>query len=143
MSVRGPFLAALFALCVVSGQPVNACSPPPPMSVVTGPNGVMLPYQEPSYFAFLGRVVGYAESAAATPALAIEVIDPWTARQRRGEIVTIAVEQWQGCNLSKPMGERFQPAKYPIGTRVRVVSPRSTMYTWDVEVGLVVLGVAP
>ena len=137
------FLVVSIALWAFSGGVAIACSPPPAIPVVAGPNGVMLPYQEPSYFAFLGKVVGHEDNAAGVPALAVEVLDAWTARQRRGEIVTIAVEQWQGCGLPKPMGERFQPARYPIGTRVRIVSRESTMYTWDVEVGISVLGVAP
>ena len=135
---RALVLAALLAS--VASHAI-ACSPPPPHPVVEGPTGTLLPRHDASDFAFLGKVVGHTQTAAGVPALAVEVLDPWTARQRRGEIVTIAVDQWQGCNLPRPMGERFQPARYPLGTRVRIVSPESTIYSWDVNTSIAVLGV--
>lgn len=129
---------ALIGLAFASGA--LACSPPAPLSTVSGPGGSQIPYQEPTYYAFLGKVVGYKRNAAGDPALSIVVLDAWTNRQVVGETVTIGVARWQGCGLRKPMGERFHPASYPIGTRVRVVSKEDTMFTWDVENGILVLG---
>lgn len=135
-------LIVLLSLWVYVGEAI-ACSPPPPLSVVEGPGGTLVPYQEPSYYAFLGKVVGHTRNGQGAPALSVEVIDAWTTRQKIGEVVIIAVQQWQGCGLKKAMGELFQPQAYPLGTRLRIVSRDSTMFTWDVKNGISVLGVAP
>jgi len=70
------------------------------------------------------------------------VLDAWSDRQEVGQVITIGVEQWIGCGLTKPLtGEApFRPDAYPMGTRLRVISREQTMYTWDVEAGLLVLG---
>ncbi len=140
--MRQFFLVVLFSQCIYAGEAI-ACSPPPPLSVIEGPNGTLVPNREPSYYAFLGKVVGHTRNGRGVPALSVKVIDAWTTRQRVGEVIVIAVEQWQGCGLPEAMGEPFQPQAYPLGTRLRIVSRESTMFTWDVENGISVLGAAP
>ena len=117
-----------------------ACSPPPPLSTVEGPNGTMVPYQDPTYFAFLGRIVGHSLTKDGDPALVVLVLDAWTNRQEAGQVLAIGVAQWRGCGLTEPMGEPFHPENYPIGTRVRIVSRDQTMFTWDTDNGILVLG---
>ena len=140
--MRHLFVAAILAMSCFSG-PVQACSPPPALSTVQGPANTPIAYQDNSFFAFVGRVSGHAQTEHGAPALTIEVLDAWTSRQAIGELVTIGVEQWQGCGLTKPMGEPFDPSQYPIGTRVRIVSRDATMNTWDAKTGILVLGIAP
>jgi len=117
-----------------------ACSPPAALSTRDGPNGSRVPYQDPTYFAFLGKVVGHSVTSNGDPALVVQVLDAWTDRQTAGQFLTIGVAQWQGCGLTTPMGEPFHPENYPVGTRVRIVSRDQTMFTWDTENGILVLG---
>ncbi|MCL1636141.1 hypothetical protein M2650_16080 [Luteimonas sp. SX5] len=127
----------LIALLTVS-SPAFSCSPP--LALWLGPEGPKVPYQYPSHFAFLGKVVGYTTTSTGDPALSLLVLDAWTNRQVEGQVIDIGVAQWQGCNLSKPMGKPFHPETYPIGTRLRIIAREQTMFTWDVDAGILVLG---
>src|SRR5690348_15426626 len=123
----------MFALMValVTATPTFACSPPP--TIWLGENGPHVPYEHPSFFAFLGKVVGHTSTSDGHPALSLLVLDAWSDRQEVGQVITIGVEQWIGCGLTKPLTgeEPFRPDNYPIGTRLRVISREQTMYTWD------------
>jgi hypothetical protein len=130
-----------FALVValVTTAPAFACGPPP--AIWLGEKGPQVPYEHPSFFAFLGKVVGHTSTGDGHPALSLLVLDAWSDRQEAGQVITIGVEQWIGCGLTKPLtgSAPFRPDSYPIGTRLRVISEAQTMYTWDVEAGLLVL----
>jgi hypothetical protein len=114
-----------------------ACGPPPVCGLCAEPPQV--PYQRPEYFAFVGKVLAHTHDDAGNPALSLLVQDAWTDRQTAGQTITIGVAQWQGCYLTKPMGEPFDPKIYPVGTRLRVISVRQTMYTWDVDFAFLIL----
>jgi hypothetical protein len=105
-----------------------------------GPEVPQVPYERPAYFAFIGKVLAHTTTDAGDPALSLLVLDAWTERQTQGQEITIGVAQWQGCYLTKPMGERFDPKIYPVGTRLRVITREKTMYTWDVSAAILVLG---
>ena len=126
-------------IALIAATQSFACTPPPPQAPIKGTIGAEFAQQNPDYFAFVGKVVGYTSTSEGHPALSIRVLDAWTTRQTVGEVIAIGVAQWQGCGLAKPMGDRFQPGKFPIGSTLRIVSKQQTMYTWDVDDGIRVL----
>jgi len=139
------FLSRLLLVALLIGpSAIEACSPPPPQGgTVDGPANSSVPYYEPSYYAFIGKVLKEAKDPKGNPGLSIQVLDAWTNRQSVGDVITVGVEQWMGCGLTSPMGDPFNPSQYPPGTRLRIVSKDSTLYTWDVKFIMLVLGVAP
>mgnify|MGYP007089896485 CR=1 FL=1 len=109
--------------------------------MLLGEKGPHVPYEHQQFYAFLGKVVGHTTTNSGDPALSIVVLDAWTQRQKEGQLMTIGVAQWIGCGLSDPIDKKpFQPSAYPVGTRLRVISREETMYTWDVALGITVLG---
>jgi hypothetical protein len=127
----------LLLLLLLAAPASFACSPPPVCGLCAEPPQV--PYQRPEYFAFVGKVLAHTRDDAGNPALSLLVLDAWTDRQTAGQTITIGVAQWQGCYLTKPMEEPFDPKIYPVGTRLRVISIRQTMYTWDVDFAFLIL----
>ena len=112
------------------------------MQTVAGPDGSSVPYFNEYAFAFVGKVVGYSENEWKDPSLNVQVLDAWTPRQRIGEILKVSVQPWSGCDLPRTQGD-FDPSKYPIGTRLRLVTFSTVIASWDEKIALVVLGVAP
>ena len=119
-----------------------ACSPPPALQSVVGPDGSSVPYFNEYAFAYVGKVVGYSENEWKDPALDVQVLDAWTPRQKIGDVLKVSVQPWSGCDLPHARGD-FNPSKYPIGTRLRVVTFSGVIATGDAPLALVVLGVAP
>ena len=141
--MRALGFVGIFAL-TVSAHLVYSCSPPPRMTSVPGPAGTSIPYFNEYAYAFIGKVVGYSENEWGDPSLDIQVLDAWTPRQRNGDILKITVQPGSGCEVevARKRGD-FEPSKYPIGTRLRVVAFSPVIPDWDAKISLTVLGSAP
>jgi hypothetical protein len=123
---------------------VHACTPPARLGLEPEPAGSSVPYFNNYFYAFVGKVVGYAENESKDPALAVEVLDAWTPMQKPGDVLNIRVSIWSGCSATAlHTRSNFDPKKYPVGTRLRVVTVGLAVPTWDSEISLAVLGVAP
>ena len=120
--------AFILWLCMPYGF---ADTPPPPMHAEPGPDGTRIPYFNQYAYAYIGKVVGYSENEWKDSALEVQVLDAWTPMQKNGDVLTVAVR-----------GD-FDPHKYPIGTRVRVICFSRVIDRSDAHLALVVLGVAP
>src|SRR4051794_23716178 len=94
-------LRLLLAALLMDASATKACSPPPPAGrTVDGPGHSTVPYFEPTYYAFFGKVLNEAKDSKGNPALSVQVLNAWTDRQSVGDIVTVGVEQWMGCDLT-------------------------------------------
>lgn len=118
-------LIVAIALAAASWD-AHACSPPPATPVLTPP------FDE-SVYAFEARVIGHIVSAEDGPALVLEVLEALTPRQPASSQLTIRVEQWHGCDMPRPMGQPFDPARFPVGSVVRYAARSLQIYTWDAE----------
>ena len=135
------FLAGCFLSVCALGA--HACSPPPRMELVPGPNGASVPYFNEYAYAFIGKAVGYSQNEWGDPTLDVAVLDAWTPRQRNGDVVKVTVRPWSGCDDKPRARGNFEPSKYPTGTRLRVVTFSPVIDPRDSEIALVVLGLAP
>jgi hypothetical protein len=112
------------------------------MRLEPGPAGASIPYFNKYAYAYIGKVVGYSENEWKDPALAVEVLDAWTPVQKNGDVLKVSVQPWSGCGLPHARGN-FDPSKYPIGTRLRVIAFSNVINIGDAQIALVVLGAAP
>ena len=135
---------ASLVLCLLLAceQDTLACSPPPRLELVPGPAGTSVPWFNQYAYAYIGKVVGYSENESKDPALSVQVLDAWTPVQKVGDILKVSVQPWSGCGLPHERGG-FDPAKYPIGTRLRVITFTAVINELDAANALVVLGAAP
>jgi hypothetical protein len=108
---------------------------------VAGPLGVALPRFDKQSLAFIGSVVGHTTSEQGFPALMVKVLEPWTPAQEQGEVIHVSVADWS-CTSQPTPHSAFRPAEYPVGTRVRVISPGKLVYSWDLQSSITVLGAA-
>lgn len=128
-------------LCLYAHD-VHACSPPVPVGFIAGPADTDIPDISDQVYAYIGKVVGYSKNEWDDPSLDIEVLDAWTPKQKKGDVLKVTVQPWSGCHLPRERGG-FDPREYPVGTRLRIVSPGNVIPSSDVESALVVVGVAP
>jgi len=112
------------------------------MHLVAGPGGASIPYFNEYAFAYVGKVIGYSENEWKDPSLDVQVLDAWTPMQKTGDILKVSVQPWSGCDLPHARGN-FDPSKYPIGTRLRVITFTSVISSDDAALAFVVLGAAP
>jgi hypothetical protein len=137
-------VSILFGACALflCARGVSACTPPAAMHLESGPAGASIPYFNEYAYAYVGKVVGYSENEWKDPALAVEVLDAWTPMQKKGDVLKVSVQPWSGCGLPHARGN-FDPSKYPIGTRLRVITFAKVIDIEDAKLALVVIGVAP
>ena len=137
-------ISSLLASCIflASAQSALGCGPPPKMELVPGPGGTSVPWFNEYAYAYIGKVVGHSKDESDNPALDVQVLDAWTPVQKNGDVLKVTVQPWSGCGLPRKRGD-FDPSKYPIGTRLRVITFTTVIATWDERVALVVLGSAP
>jgi len=132
-----------FGFCILAfARTAHPCSPPTPMRPVPGPAGSSVPYFNEYAHAYIGKVIGYSKNEWGDPSLDVQVLDAWTPQQKNGDILKVSVQPWSGCGLPRERGS-FDPTKYPVGTRLRVVTFSAVIDESDAEIALVVLGVAP
>ena len=129
-------------LLFANAREVSSCTPPTEMQLVPGPAGTPVPWFNEYAYAYIGKVVAYSKDEWGNPALDVQVLDAWTPMQKNGDILKVTVQPWSGCGLPRERGS-FEPSKYPIGTRLRVVTFSRVIASWDAKVALVVLGPAP
>jgi hypothetical protein len=129
-------IAACIALFCLQGA--LADTPPPQMHLVPGPAGTEVPYFNDYAYAYIGKVIGYSENQWKHPALDVLVLDAWTPKQKDGDILKVTVQPWSAAEHGD-----FDPSRYPIGTRLRVITFGKEISNWDADIALVVLGVGP
>jgi hypothetical protein len=136
-SVPHAFAVIAYVALQVVTLSADACTPHSGIDSCSRIGDTFLPCVEPDSLAFIGVVESHIVDAPGPPSITLRVLDAWTPKQRVGDRVTVQVTNI-GCEVV--LGPEFDPATYPIGTRVRFASDSHFVTTTDLPFALLPLG---
>ena len=134
-------LAALsIGVAAVPAFPARACSMLPPPPLVTTPDGRREPVHGARDYAIWGEVIGYedlrlGQSQSPFTAIRVRVLRTDTERARPGEEISFHVFTIIGADCSWD-GISLSPAKFPIGSRLRIVARGNRIAKWEADAAL-------
>jgi hypothetical protein len=92
-----------------------------------------------SYYAFVGEVVGEVPRDPHDVGLRIRVLEPLSPKTKPGEEYVFYASTYEGAACEYVNNVPLRTTEYPVGTRIRVVTPNTEIWALHLGGALTVL----